>query len=95
MKKILSLLALLVMTLTASAFEFTDSRVVTFGLVGDTNADDAKLTVTDNGNGTYNVEFHDIIVQDGSYTDNYGTFVFENVPGTTDGTLTTISGSGR
>lgn len=95
MKKILSLLALLVMTLTASAFEFTDSRVVTFGLVGDTNADDAKLTVTDNGNGTYNVEFYDIIVQDGSYTDNYGTFVFENVPGTTDGTLTTISGSGR
>ena len=95
MKKILSLLALLVMTLTASAFEFTDSRVVTFGLVGDTNADDAKLTVTDNGNGTYNVEFHDIIVQHGSYTDNYGTFVFENVPGTTDGTLTTISGSGR
>lgn len=95
MKKILSLLALLVMTLTASAFEFTDSRVVTFGLVGDTNADDAKLTVTDNGNGTYNVEFHDIIVQDGSYTDNYGTFVFENVPGTTDGTLTTISGFGR
>ena len=95
MKKILSLLALLVMTLTASAFEFTDSRVVTFGLVGDTNADDAKLTVTDNGNGTYNVEFQDIIVQDGSYTDNYGTFVFENVPGTSDGTLTTISGSGN
>lgn len=95
MKKILSLLALLVMTLTASAFEFTDSRVVTFGLIGDTNADDAKLTVTDNGNGTYNVEFQDIIVQDGSYTDNYGTFVFENVPGTSDGTLTTISGSGN
>lgn len=95
MKKILSLLALLVMTLTASAFEFTDSRVVTFGLIGDTNADDAKLTVTDNGNGTYNVEFHDIIVQDGSYTDNYGTFVFENVPGTSDGSLTTISGSGN
>ncbi len=95
MKKILSLLVLLVMTLTASAYEFTDSRVVTFGLKGDTNANDAKLTVTDNGNGTYNVEFQDIIVQDGSYTDNYGTFVFENVPGTSDGTLTTISGSGN
>ena len=95
MKKILSLLVLLVMTLTASAYEFTDSRVVTFGLKGDTNANDAKLTVTNNGDGTYNVEFQDIIVQDGSYTDNYGTFVFENVPGTSDGTLTTISGSGN
>ena len=95
MKNILSLLVLLVMTLTASAYEFTDSRVVTFGLKGDTNANDAKLTVTNNGDGTYNVEFQDIIVQDGSYTDNYGTFVFENVPGTTDGTLTTISGSGN
>ncbi len=95
MKKILSLLVLLVMTLTASAYEFTDSRVVTFGLKGDTNANDAKLTVTNNGDGTYNVEFQDIIVQDDGYTDNYGTFVFENVPGTSDGALTTISGSGN
>ena len=95
MKKILSLLVLLVMTLTASAYEFTDSRVVTFGLKGDTNANDAKLTVTNNGDGTYNVEFQDIIVHDDGYTDNYGTFVFENVPGTSDGALTTISGSGN
>ena len=92
MKKILSLLALLVMTLTASAYEFTDSRVVTFGSKGDMNSNDAKLSVTDNGNGTYNVEFYDVVVID--YNDNYGDFLFENVPGTVDGTITTITGTG-
>ena len=76
MKKILSLLVLLVTTLSAFALDFTDYRKVTLGSNTPTESNDAKLSITDNGDGTYNVTFNDIINKDGSYTDKYGTFVF-------------------
>ena len=80
MKKILSLLVLLVTTLSAFALDFTDYRKVTLGSYTPTESNDAKLSVTDNGDGTYNVTFNDIINKDGSYTDNYGTFTFSLIP---------------
>ena len=91
MKKILSLLVLLVTTLSAFALDFTDYRKVTLGSYTPTSSNDAKLSVTDNGDGTYNVTFNDIINKDGSYTDNYGTFTFSNVSGSKSGDVTTVT----
>ena len=93
MKKLLSLLALLVTTLSAFALDFTDYRKVTLGSYTPTESNDAKLSVTDNGDGTYNVTFNDIINKDRSYTDNYGTFTFSNVPGSKSGDVTTVTGT--
>ena len=91
MKKILSLLVLLVTTLSAFALDFTDYRKVTLGSNTPTESNDAKLSITDNGDGTYNVTFNDIINKDGSYTDNYGTFTFSNVSGSKSGDVTTVT----
>ena len=93
MKKILSLLALLVMTLTAFALDFTDYRKVTLGGNTPTESNSEKLSITDNGDGTYNVTFNDIINKDGSYTDKYGTFTFSNVSGSQTGDFTTVTGT--
>ncbi len=93
MKKILSLLALLVMTLTAFALDFTDYRKVTLGGNTPTESNNEKLSITDNGDGTYNVTFNDIINKDGSYTDKYGTFTFSNVSGSQTGDFTTVTGT--
>ena len=90
MKKILSLLALLVMTLTAFATDYTGHRTVTLGSMPSTESDDAVLTITDNGDNTFNVTFKDVINVDGNYTDNYGTYTFSNVAGTTENGVTTI-----
>lgn len=94
MKKILSLLVLLVMTLTAFAKDYTGHRTVTYGYKTPTESDDAVVSITDNGDGTYNVTFNDVINVSGSYTDNYGTYTFSNVEGTTTDGLTTIDLTG-
>lgn len=94
MKKILSLLALLVMTLTAFAKDYTGHRTVTYGYTTPTESDDAVVSITDNGDGTYNVTFKDVINVSGSYRDNYGTYTFSNVAGTTTDGLTTIDLTG-
>ena len=92
MKKILSLLALLVMTLTAFATDYTGHRTVIFGVNPPTESDDAVLTITDNGDNTFNVTFKDVInVAPDGYTDNYGTYTFSNVAGTTENGVTTIN----
>ena len=94
MKKILSLLALLVMTVTAFAADYVGHRTVTFGANPSTESEDAVLKITDNGNSTYNVTFENVINVDGTYTDNYGTYTFSNVAGTTTDGLTTIDLTG-
>lgn len=94
MKKILSLLVLLVMTLTAFAKDYTGHRIVTYGYNTPTESDDAVVSITDNGDGTYNVTFNDVINVSGSYRDNYGTYTFSNVAGTTTDGLTTIDLTG-
>lgn len=94
MKKILSLLALLVMTLTAFAKDYTGHRTVTYGYNTPTESDNAVVSITDNGDGTYNVTFNDVINVSGSYRDNYGTYTFSNVEGTTTDGLTTIDLTG-
>ncbi|WP_293491574.1 calycin-like domain-containing protein [Prevotella sp.] len=94
MKKILSLLALLVMTLTAFAKDYTGHRTVTYGYNTPTESDDAVVSITDNGDGTYNVTFNDVINVAGTYRDNYGTYTFSNVEGTTTDGLTTIDLTG-
>ena len=81
---------MLVMTLTAFATDYTGHRIVTFGSMPSTESDDAVLTITDNGDNTFNVTFKDVINVDGNYTDNYGTFIFSNVAGTTENGVTTI-----
>lgn len=94
MKKILSLLALLVMTLTAFAKDYTGHRTVTYGYNTPTESDDAVVSITDNGDGTYNVTFKDVINVSDNYRDNYGTYTFSNVEGTTTDGLTTIDLTG-
>ena len=93
MKKILSLLVLLVTTFSAFALDFTDYRKVTLGSNTPTESNNEKLSITDNGDGTYNVTFNDIINKDGSYTDKYGTFTFSNVSGSQTGDFTTVTGT--
>ena len=78
------------MTLTAFATDYTGHRTVTFGSMPSTESDDAVLTITDNGDNTFNVTFKDVINVDGNYTDNYGTYTFSNVAGTTEKGVTTI-----
>lgn len=90
MKKILSLLVLLVMTLTAFAKDYTGHRIVTYGYTTPTESDDAVVSITDNGDGTYNVTFKDVINVSDNYRDNYGTYTFSNVEGTTANGYTTI-----
>lgn len=94
MKKILSLLALLVMTLTAFAKDYTGHRTVTYGYTTPTESDDAVVSITDNGDGTYNVTFKDVINVSDNYRDNYGTYNFSNVEGTTANGYTTIDLTG-
>ena len=93
MKKILSLLVLLVTTFSAFALDFTDYRKVTLGSNTPTESNNEKLSITDNGDGTYNVTFNDIINKDDSYTDKYGTFTFSNVSGSQTGDFTTVTGT--
>ena len=82
---------MLVMTLTAFATDYTGHRTVTYGQNSPTESDDAVLTITDNGDNTFNVTFKDVInVAPNGYTDNYGTFTFSNVAGTTENGVTTI-----
>lgn len=94
MKKILSLLVLLVMTLTAFAKDYTGHRIVTYGYTTPTESDDAVVSITDNGDGTYNVTFKDVINVSDNYRDNYGTYTFSNVEGTTANGYTTIDLTG-
>ena len=81
---------MLVMTLTAFATDYTGHRTVTFGSMPSTESDDAVLTITDNGDNTFNVTFKDVINVDGTFKDNYGTYTFSNVAGTTENGVTTI-----
>ena len=82
---------MLVMTLTAFATDYTGHRTVTYGSNPSTESDDAVLTITDNGDNTFNVTFKDVInVAPDGYTDNYGTYTFSNVHGTTENGVTTI-----
>lgn len=94
MKKILSLLVLLVMTLTAFAKDYTGHRIVSYGYTTPTESDDAVVSITDNGDGTYNVTFKDVINVSDNYRDNYGTYTFSNVEGTTANGYTTIDLTG-
>ena len=82
------------MTLTAFAKDYTGHRTVTYGYNTPTESDDAVVSITDNGDGTYNVTFNDVINVSGSYRDNYGTYTFSNVAGTTTDGLTTIDLTG-
>ena len=91
MKKLLSLLALLVTTVTAMAIDFTDYRSVTEVKDCPAEINDAKLTVTSNGDGTYNVTFFNLY--ETKWNDNFGDITFSNVKGTTEDGITTIQGT--
>ena len=81
---------MLVMTLTAFATDYTGHRTVTYGINPSTESDNAVLTITDNGDNTFNVTFKDVINVADGFTDNYGTYTFSNVAGTTENGVTTI-----
>ena len=68
---------MLVMTLTAFATDYTGHRTVTYGSNPSTESDNAVLTITDNGDNTFNVTFKDVINVADGFTDNYGTYSAE------------------
>ena len=93
MKKIFTLLTLLLTTVAAMATDFTDKMTAQIqGRPDICSTENAKLTVTDKGNGTFDVAFNNVMVKQDNYTDNYGTFTFADLEGTTANGLTTISG---
>lgn len=93
MKKIFTLLTLLLTTVAAMATDFTDKMTAQIQGRPDINTtENAKLTVTDKGDGKFDVTFNDVYVKQDNYTDNYGTFTFADLEGTTANGLTTISG---
>lgn len=93
MKKIFTLLTLLLTTVAAMATDFTDKMTAQIqGRPDISTTENAKLTVTDKGNGTFDVAFNNVMVKQDNYTDNYGTFTFADLEGTTANGLTTITG---
>ena len=74
------------------ATTFTGHRIVTVGYLEPSEMDNTTITVTDKGNGKYDVVFNNIINKDGSYEDNYGTFTFTDLDGVTANGITTIEG---
>ena len=89
MKKILSLLALLVTTVTSMAADYTDVLTFTLNLMGDHSVtqDAGTLTIEDNGDGTYNV-----IAKNADMGDygSYGNIQCFYADGTTENGVTTI-----
>ena len=73
--------------LTAMATTFTGHRIVTVGYLEPSEMDNTTITITDKGNGKY-----DVVNKDGSYEDNYGTFTFSDLDGVTANGITTIEG---
>ena len=88
MRKILTLLALLVTTVTAMATDYTGA--VTYKAAGMSGSFDKRtLVVEDNGDGTYNVTLKDFDAT-GTLGSNLGDFKCTNVAGTTSNGVTTI-----
>lgn len=92
MKKFLSLITLLVTAMAAFAQTFTDKSTVSVGGQASDMAE-AKLEVADNGDGTYNVTFKDVVNLYNNYNDAYGDVGFNGLTATTEGGITTLSGS--
>ena len=90
MKKILSLLALLVTTVASMAADYTDVLTYTLSVLGDHSVTQTAgtLTIEDNGDGTYNVIAKN--ADFGSDYGNYGDIECSDVKGTTENGITTI-----
>lgn len=92
MKKILTLLALLVTTVAAMATDYTDNLTAILG--GKTSSKSVgSLTITDKGGGLYDVTFYDLSPL-GAYKDNYGDWTISDVPGTEENGVVTINQTG-
>ena len=88
MKKILSLLAMLVVTVAAMATDYTDKLVNSvYGY--EATYDAAKLQITDKGSGKYDVVLKDLANSSLGY--EFGDLTLSDVEGTTAGGYTTIS----
>ena len=88
MKKILSLLALLVTTVTAFATDYTDAFSYTILQMSE-SFDSKTLTVTDKGDGTYDVTIKGFNAA--TIGQNFGDMTFAGMSGTTTGDVTTIN----
>ena len=88
MKKILSLLALLVTTVTAFATDYTDAFSYTILQMSE-SFESKTLTVTDKGDGTYDVTIKGFNAA--TIGQNFGDMTFAGMSGTTTGDVTTIN----
>lgn len=89
MKKILSLLALLMTTVVAFATDYTDAFTCTTSVAGTETLGQKTLTITDNGDGTYDVVIKDFNSQ--KLAQNFGDMTFAGMSGTTADGVTTIT----
>ena len=79
----------------ATVYEYTDSRVVTFNGGSETNATDAKASITSKGNDLYDVVLKDVVLNYNGTEFNYGTWTVTDVAGTTDADgVVTINATG-
>ena len=88
MKKILSLLVLLVTTVTAMATDYVADCVVSCNNQESTMSG-ATMSVVDNGDGTYNVTLK--ALKSTALGMDFGDLTLSNLSGTTEGGVTTIS----
>ena len=88
MKKILSLLVLLVTTITAMATDYVADCVVSCNNQESTMSG-ATMSVVDNGDGTYNITLK--ALKSTALGMDFGDLTLSNLSGTTEGGVTTIS----
>lgn len=88
MKKILSLLVLLVTTVTAMATDYVADCVVSCNNQESTMSG-ATMSVVDNGDGTYNITLK--ALKSTALGMDFGDLTLSNLSGTTEGGVTTIS----
>lgn len=89
MKKILSLLALLMTTVVAFATDYTDAFTCTTSVAGAETLGQKTLTITDKGDGTYDVVIKGFNSQ--NLGQDFGEMTFAGMPGTTTDGVTTIT----
>ena len=95
MRKILTLLALLVMTITATAAEYTDKLVYTlFGGSISITKDQGQVIIETTDDHDYRVTFKDCDFTEKLGMMNLGDITFSNLEGTTENGITTIESQG-
>lgn len=89
MKKLFTLAALITAVLTAQAADYTDSLEVSVNGVSMTQT--ATISIEEQSEGTYKMELNNFALQSGGDVMGVGNIVLNNVKGTTENNITTLT----